>query len=168
MRSVLALIVCSGCVNPTPVVNLAGTYRVDRDVGSAPCGMNAPDPNAPAFVIFRKMDLEGGSPYFTFDGCADPEGTNCPIMGSVFMAFAEPIRGGWRGRLSTATPGGGTCVLVLLDETAVLHGNQLVIETHTYRDQVQLSDADCQPGEAESRGSQLPCIEQSEIDATKI
>lgn len=166
MRSAaLALIVTAACA--TDHIDLAGTYRVDSDVGSAPCGTDQPIPDAPAFLIFKKGDLFG-STYYAFDGCTDQAGTMCPITGSVFDSFAEPIDHGWRGRVSNASSSSGNCLLAYLERTAILRGNQLVIESHDYRDTVVLPDAMCQPSEAETRGASMPCTEQSRIDATKL
>jgi hypothetical protein len=161
--AVLALLAACG----TDHTDLGGTYRVDSDVGSAPCGADQPLADAPAFLIFKKGDLFGAT-YYAYDGCSDVEGTMCPITGSVFDAFAEPIDNGWRGRVSNASTSAGMCLLAFLDRTAVLRGNQLAIESNSYRDMVMLPDAMCQPSEAETRGASMPCVEHEHISATKL
>lgn len=160
-----AFVVCAAC--GTDHVDLAGTYRVDSDVSSSPCGADQPVADAPAFLIFKKGDLLG-SPYYAYDGCSDQAGTMCPITGSVFDAFAEPITNGWRGRVSNSSPSSGMCLLVFLERTAVIHGNQLAVESNTYRDTVMLDDAACQPSEAETRGATMPCQAHEHIAATKL
>ena len=161
----LALLVLVGCGSDN--VDLTGMYRVDGAVGSAPCGTDAPLQDAPAFLKFAKDEFLGQT-YFKYDGCTDEAGTDCMATGGLFSGFFEPIDGGWRGVVTSSSGGGGSCTLSYFEQTAILDDDALVIESHDYRDVVDLPDDKCEPEEAEKRGDAMPCVEHTRFDATRL
>lgn len=169
MRIVIGLaLAVLGAACGSDEIDLSGVYRVDSAVGSAPCGADEPISYAP-FVKFQKDDFFGAT-LFTYEGCTDESGTSCQSMGGLFGGFAEPIDDGWRGVLSSSSGGGPLdCALGFTQQTAILKGSALTIEVSSHFDTVMgLSEEQCSPEEAESRGTELPCEEHELVLATKL
>ena len=158
----VALVGCSG-----DSVDLTGMYRVDSAVGSAPCGTDTPLQDPPAFLKFSKDEFLGQT-YFKYDGCTDEAGTDCMATGGLFSGFFESIDGGWRGVVTSSAGAGGSCTLGYFEQTAILDGDALVIESHDHRDVVELPDDKCEPEAAEKRGDEMPCVEHRRFDATRL
>lgn len=165
MRSAILIMVAACGVDD---VDLTGLYRVDSAIGSAPCGSDATI-EFPPFVKFAKMELFG-QPYFGYDGCADATAAECESIGGLIGGFFEPIDGGWLGRSSFSSGGGGSeCLLGIVRQTAILAGTNLTIES-TGREElvIGLSEEQCSPDEAEQRGEAMPCVNHSLVAATKL
>lgn len=148
-------------------IDLTGIYRVEAAIGSAPCGTDVPDPDAPPFLRFTKEEILG-APYFAYEGCMDEAGTDCGGGAGVFGGVFEPIDGGWRGVVTSSSGTGGTCALGYFEQTALLDGTMLVIESNRHGETVALPEAQCRPEEAEKRGDAMPCEEHVRIDATRL
>jgi len=162
----LALVLVAACGSDD--VDLTGVYRVDSAVGSEPCGADETIEFA-AFVKFAKMELFG-QPFFAYDGCTDAGAAECSSIGGLFGGFFEPIDNGWQGRSSFSAGGGElSCLLGLVDQTALLDGTRLTIEVSRFEEEVDgLTVDQCSPDEAEKRGEDMPCLDHSLIDTTKI
>ena len=148
-------------------VDLTGIYRVDVDVASKPCGDDVPVTSGYAFVRLIKGELFG-TEYFAYDGCNDEAGSDCSSVGGLFGGFFEPIEDGWRGRSSFASNSGLNCSLAITETTAILSGDQLVIDGSTHEDRIEISEDKCTPEEAEQRGDAMPCTEHGRIEATRL
>jgi hypothetical protein len=98
--------------------------------------------------------------------CSDEAGTNCSGGGLFGDSFPEPIDGGWRGILSSAS-GTTTCSLSFTEQTAILTGTKLVVDIATHGEDTS-STSSCTAEEAEKRGKAMPCTEHERIDATKL
>ena len=145
-------------------VDLTGVYRVDSDVGSAPCGSDQALPMPPPYLKFTKAEIFG-APYFAMETCSDEAATNCSGGGLFGDSFAEPIDGGWRGVLSAAS-GTTTCTLTYRISIAKLSGVKLTVE-HTEHGE-DTTTGECTAEQAEMRGEDMPCTEHEKIDATKL
>lgn len=158
----LALAACSDNVD------LTGVYRVDRAVGSAPCGTDEPIEFA-AVVKFEEMELFGQE-YFAYSGCTDESATECTSIGGLFEGFFEPIDDGWLGRSSFSSGGGGSeCLLGITRQTAILKGSALTIEATDREESVPgLTEEACSPDTAEQRGDAMPCVRHELVEATKL
>ena len=146
-------------------VDLTGVYRVDADVGASPCGADQPLPMPPPFLKFEK-DSFLGSEFFSMSTCSDMAATNCTGGGLFGDSFGEPIDGGWRGTVFSAS-GTSTCTLSYTEQTAKLTGAALVVDSTTYSEDVT-DPALCTTDEAEKRGTKMPCEEHERIDATRL
>ncbi len=166
MRALAVLIVLSACGGDSGT-DLTGMYRVDVAVGSMPCGEDQPLPSIAPFLRFAQDEFLGQK-YFKYDGCNDEAGTDCAETGGLFSGFFEPITDGWRGVVTSSSGSNGTCLLNYFEQTAILKGTALVIDGSSYRDQVELPDAQCEPEEAERRGTSMPCAEHERIEATQL
>jgi hypothetical protein len=155
MRVALLLLALAAC---TDDVDLTGVYRVDRAVGSAPCGTDETIDFA-AVVKFEEMELFGQE-YFGYSGCTDETATECTSIGGLIGGFFEPIDDGWLGRSSFSSGGGGDeCLLGIVRQTAILKGAALTIELTGYEENViGLTAEQCSPDEAEQRGEAMPCV----------
>lgn len=147
-------------------VDLAGVYRVDTQVGSSPCGADQPLPLRPPFLKLTKAEIFG-APYFAMETCMDEAATSCSGGGLFGDSFAEPIDGGWRGVISSAS-GTSTCLLAYTEQTALLSGVSLVVESNVYSEDATVSADGCTAEEAEKRGTTMPCTEHERIEATKL
>jgi hypothetical protein len=162
--AVLALVLVSACSDDT---DLTGIYMVTSDVTSSPCGMDMADPAASPFLKFSKGDFLGQS-YFQYEGCTDETATSCSST-TLFDGLFEPIDNGWRGRGSSSSYSKSAmkCLLGYSEATAILNGNQLVIEDAHYSDEVSITEPECTPEEAEKRGAMMGCDDHTRIEATK-
>jgi hypothetical protein len=158
---VVVLVVC-GCET-----DLTGIYRVDTQVGSAPCGADQPLVGRPPFLKFYKEKFVFQE-YFAYDGCMDAAATTCTPIGGLFSGFQEQISDGWRGLESTASSSGTMCTFSYDEQTAVLKDKALVIELHEYSQTVDLPSAQCTAKEATNRGASMPCAIHEHIAATKL
>jgi hypothetical protein len=164
VRALAAVILLAAC-GPDEV-DLTGMYRVDADVGSMPCGTDQPVMMPPPYLKFAKGEFLGAE-YFAMLTCSDEAGTNCSGGGLFGDSFPEPIDGGWRGILSSAS-GTSTCVLAYTDQTAILGLNgKLVVDVATHGEEASTSTS-CTAEEAEKRGKAMPCLEHERIDATRL
>jgi hypothetical protein len=166
MRSVALLVVLAACGSDD--IDLTGVYAVDSSVGAEPCGTDEPIPFA-EFVRFQKMEFLG-TEFFAYDGCAEADAVNCTSIGGLIGGFFEPIDNGWLGFTSFSSGGGGSsCLLGIIEQTAILEGTTITIEVTSYEQDVDgLSADDCSPDEAERRGDAMPCVEHSLVGATKL
>ena len=164
MRLALAAVVLIACGEDE--VDLTGVYRVDRDVASMPCGSDQPVMMPPPYLKFTKGEIFG-SPYFAMEECADEAATNCSGGGLFGDSFAEPIDGGWRGILSSAS-GTTSCTLGYSISTAKLAGKALTVERTEHSEMTTGGADQCTAEEAERRGEDMPCTEHELIDATKL
>jgi hypothetical protein len=165
MRALVLVLIASVASACAEDVDLTGVYVVDSDVMSNPCGADEPEPDAPAYLRFQKGELFG-SPYFAYFACVDEAGSDCASIGGLFDGFYEPIDDGWQGRTSTASGNAADCALGYSLQTAILGGNQLVVESSSYAD--RLAVGSCTPEEAERRGAEMPCLQHERIQATKL
>lgn len=163
MKRALLAVALAACSSD---VDLTGTYLVNGDVSSSPCGNDQAVAMAPGYVKFAKENVFG-TDIFTYQTCADAAATNCQSTG-LFGGFSEPIDGGWRGIASSSSPSSGGCYLGYTERTAKLSGKALVIEETQYTDLVQLTSDKCTTDEAEKRGKSMPCMMHERIDATKL
>lgn len=163
MRLALAALVLAAC---TSNVDLTGVYRVDTDVGSAPCGADTAIADGPPYLKFTKSSLLG-TDYFAYDGCTDAAATMCTSVNGLFDGFSQPIDHGWQGVVESSSPNAGMCLLSYVVATATLSGTSLVIENHSYSDTVMLDAAMCTTDEAAKRNTALPCTTHERIEATK-
>jgi hypothetical protein len=165
MRAALLLVIaaCGGSSS----TDLTGMYRVDVAVSSMPCGNDAPIAMPPAFLKFAKDEFLGQS-YFKYDECKDEAGTDCPNSGGLFTGFFEPISNGWKGVVTSSSGAGGMCSLTYFEQTAVLKDLTLVVDASSFSDDVSLPDDQCEPEEAEKRGTDMPCEEHTRFEATKL
>jgi hypothetical protein len=149
-------------------VDLTGVYRVDRAVGSAPCGADMPITYSP-YLVFERHEL-AGQPVYTYAGCADEAMSGCIPMGGLFEGFAEPIDDGWRGVITFASGGAMTdCRLGYVLQTAILVDRALAVEVTSHGDRApELSGAACSPAEADRRGAAMACLEHTLVEATKL
>ncbi len=107
-------------------------------------------------------------PFYAYDGCTDDAATECSSIGGLLGGFFEPIDGGWLGRSSFSSGGGGTCSLGVTRQTAILKGATPTIEATSHQDEVEgLSVDDCSPEEAERREDEMPCAEHQLVVTTK-
>jgi hypothetical protein len=157
---VVALAACGGSDD----VDLTGIYKVDVDVGSSPCGTDAPVIMAPAFLKFHQDDFLGAK-FFAFDSCTDAAATMCD-SGGLFTGFTQPTDNGWKG-LAYSSSFGTTCLLGFDERIATLDGMQLVIEIHSYVEEAAISEAQCTTDEAKKRGDKMPCDTHERIEATQ-
>jgi len=165
MRLHVLILVLAACGGSD--VDLTGVYRVDSAVGSMPCGADA-SITYPAFLRFEKMEFLG-QPFFAYDGCTDETATECTSVGGLIGGFFEPTDDGWLGRTSFSSGGGASCTLGIINQSATLRSAALTIEISSHEEEVDgLPDDQCDPDEAERRGTEMPCIEHSLIDATKL
>jgi hypothetical protein len=167
MRGALALVLCAACGGPDEV-DLTGVYQVSSAVGAMPCGTDVTIQYT-TFVRFQKMELFD-TPYFAYDGCAEAEAINCAPIGGL-DGFFEPIDNGWLGFSSFSSGGGGfgDCLLGIREQTAILDGTTLTIESTGYEDTVPgLPEDQCSPDEAERRGKQMTCVDHSLVVAGKL
>lgn len=148
-------------------VDLTGMYRVDADLSSAPCGMDQPVATPPVALKFARSDYQGTS-YFSYQECTDLAGTSCSGLGLFDAAFSEPIDGGWKGVITSASGGGTSCTISYIEQTAVLHGTLLVVESNNYSAQVDNTATLCTPDEADRRNTTMPCSEHARIEATRL
>src|SRR4051812_10155874 len=164
MKAALLLLL-SACGSDN--VDLTGIYEVNLNVTSSPCGNDAPVMNGPAFLHFHKSDLFGQE-YFVYDACQDEAATVCDTSG-LFDGLFEPIDNGWLGRSSSSSYSRSAmkCLLGYTEATAILNGNQMVIEDAHYADEVMITEPECTTDEAEKRGATMGCEEHTRIEATK-
>ena len=162
-----AILFLAACGGGSSGPDLTGMYRVDVAVGSMPCGADEPLASIPPYLKFAKDEFLG-QPYFKYDGCQDEAGTDCGSTGGLFSGFFEPIDNGWRGVVTSSSGSAGSCTLSYFEQTAVLKGLMLVIDGSSYRDTVDLPDAQCEPDEAEKRNTDMPCAEHERIEATQL
>ena len=148
-------------------VDLSGIYRVDVDVASRPCGNDVPVTSGSTYVKLTKGKLFG-TDYFAYEGCTDEAGTDCASVGGVLGGFFEPIDGGWLGRSSFASNSGLNCSLGITKTTAILDGDQLVIDGSTHQDRIEIDQNQCTPAEAENRGDAMPCTDHDRVEATQL
>ncbi|HEY5923843.1 MAG TPA: hypothetical protein VIV11_19315 [Kofleriaceae bacterium] len=158
-----AVIVLLAACGPDEI-DLTGIYRVDADVASMPCGADQPVAMPPPYLKFAKGAFLGAE-YFSMLTCSDEAGTNCTGGGLFGDSFAEPIDGGWRGVIYSAS-GTMTCLLAYTEQTAILDGAHMVVDTTTYSEEDPT--AECTAEEAERRNTQMPCTEHEQIDATRL
>lgn len=168
MRSlhVIAIAFALG-VGCTDDVDLTGIYRVDVEVASRPCGVDAPVTTGASYVKLTKSELFGAE-FFAYEGCTDAAGLDCSSIGGVFGGFYEPIDDGWMGRTSYASNSGLNCSLGITETTAILNGDQLVIDGSTHEDRIEITEDKCTPEEAELRGDAMPCTEHERVEATRL
>lgn len=167
IRPAILAIVLAACGGGDGGPDLTGMYRVDAALGSSPCGVDQPLMMFPPYLKFAEDEFLGQK-YFKYDGCTDEAGTDCDGTGGLFSGFFEPIDDGWRGIVTTSSGSGGQCALGYFEQSAVLKGQQLVIEGNRYEDTVALPDDQCEPDEAERRGDEMPCAEHERIEATRL
>lgn len=160
----LLLMLLGGCRDE---VDLTGIYVVDANVASAPCGVDLPVPDAPAYVKLAEEELFG-STYFSLSACTDETGTDCTSIGGLFGGFSEPIDDGWRGITTYSSGSGASCSLGMTVRIATLGGNQLVIESYTYEEGADLPADECSPEEAERRGDAMACTAHDRLEATRL
>lgn len=168
-RSALRVLYCVlalGACDPDEV-DLTGVYRVDSDVGSMPCGADQPLPMPPPYLKFESAEIFGAK-YFQMLTCSDEAATNCSGGGLFGDSFAEPIDNGWRGSLSSASSSGTmTCTLAFIEQTAIVDGMKIVVETNVYSEDTA-DTTNCTAEQADMRGKKMPCSEHEQIDATKL
>jgi hypothetical protein len=150
----------------TDDVDLTGVYHVDADVSAMPCGADQPLPMPSPFLKFVKNDFIG-TEYFSMERCSDMAATNCSGGGLFGDSFAEPIDGGWRGILSSAS-GTTTCLYAYTEMTAKLSNRALVVDSETHSEEAMVDASACTAEEAEKRGKKMPCTEHERIDATRL
>ncbi len=163
MKYVLAALALAAACSDD--VDLTGVYRVDADVASSPCGTDQPIMMPPAYLRLAKDELLGNE-YFSLQTCSDAAGTDCAGGGLFGTSFHEPIDGGWRGVMYSASGTTATCDLSYTEHTAVLTSAMLVVDITTYSEQT--SDVACTVDEAEARGTTMPCSDHERIDATRL
>src|SRR5437016_11293256 len=99
MRIALVCVLVAACGTDDPI-DLTGIYQVTVDVASMPCGTDQPVTMPPAYVKFHKEKLFGVA-YFTYDGCNDAAGTDCPFgtggPGLTTAVFSQAVSNGWKG-----------------------------------------------------------------------
>ncbi|NVB84689.1 MAG: hypothetical protein HOV81_40325 [Kofleriaceae bacterium] len=153
-----ALLAC-GCQSE---VDLGGTYHVEANVLSAPCGNDQLAAMPPATLELIPDDAFG----FVYARCTDDAAAACETPNPYTDSFPEPIDGGWRGIVTTAG-GATTCSLIYTAQTATLHGERLVIDIETHREDIPAAMVSCAPDEAARRGTSMPCAEHERIEATR-
>jgi len=163
----LAFLVLAACGGGSSGIDLTGVYRVDLAIGSMPCGNDLPLTDISPFLRFGKDEFLG-QPYFKYDGCTDEAGTDCGNTGGLFTGFFEPIDDGWRGVVTSSSGSAGQCALSYFEQTAILKNMILVIEGAHHGDTVNLPAAQCDPDEAEKRGTSMSCEEHERIEATPL
>jgi hypothetical protein len=91
-KALMVLLLVAGCGE----VDLTGVYRVDSNVGSAPCSsLDTPRSERP-FIHIEKQRLF--KEYWAWSACSDAKATACVPIGGLFgHAFERPIAGGWEG-----------------------------------------------------------------------
>lgn len=160
------LLVVAACGSDS--VDLTGVYQVESAVGSQPCGTDEPLEFSP-FLKFSEEELFG-TPFYSYEGCADETAAECESVGGLFGSFFEPIDDGWLGRSSFSSGGGDqTCFLGVTRQTAILKGSALTIEGESHQEEFDgLSLEECSPEEAERREADMPCTEHSLVEATLL
>lgn len=162
-RTLLLVVAIAGCSDD---VDLAGTYRVDADVESQPCGVDQPVAVSFAALVFTKSDLFGAELY-SYKLCTDAAATECMAVDVFGTAFSEPIDRGWRGVVTATSGVAPSCTLSYTEQTAVLDGPALVIESHRYAGVVETAEL-CTTDEASRRNTSMSCDRHERIDATKL
>jgi hypothetical protein len=147
--------------------DLTGTYMVTAHTVSSPtCDAPAPATD-PAYVVFEQSSLLGQE-YFSYEGCNDAAGTDCPF-GAGLLFYAEEIDDGWRAAVYSSSSGGGTsCILSYISSDAILRGDTLTIDTVEHEDGSDRPEIECDPDTAQSLGTSMPCIGVEHIEATAI
>jgi hypothetical protein len=163
-RAALLVVVAVAACNDD--VDLTGIYKVDSNVASMPCGADAPIADPPVALKFAKANFFGAE-YFSYQTCDDLAATMCSTGGLFDAGFSEPIDSGWRGIVTSSGGGGSLCTISYTEQTAILRGSQLVIESSRYSEQVDNTTTLCSPEEAERRNTSMPCASHERIEATK-
>jgi hypothetical protein len=163
VRGLALIVLASACGSDD--VDLTGTYVVDADVGSMPCGNDQPVVMPSAALVFTKEELFG-TPYFSMDMCTDAAATNCSGGGLFGYSFAEPIDDGWSGVIYSAS-GTSSCAYVFAQHTATLEELKLVVDIEVHSEDVT-DGSPCTAEEAERRGASMPCTKHERIDATRL
>jgi hypothetical protein len=167
MRRASPLLVLLAIAACNDDVDLTGIYKVDSDVSSMPCGSDAAIADPPVTLKFAKANFFGAE-YFSYQTCDDLAATTCSTGGLLDAGFSEPIDSGWRGVVtSSGSSGGSLCTISYTEQTAVLHGTRLVVESTRYSEQVDNTTTLCAPEEAERRNTSMPCASHERIEATK-
>ena len=161
---VLVLVLLIGCSDD---VDLTGVYEVQASVGGQPCGNDQPVASTPPYLKFYEMEFFGQE-YFAYDGCTDAAASDCQQIGGLFNGFSEPTDTGWVGEMSFALGGGSSCSLGYMYQSANLSGDTLVIDSSTYSEEAALEGEACDSDEGKRRGTAMPCVQHTRIDAVKI
>lgn len=162
--ALLVLALGSGC--GTDEVDLSGVYAVTVDVASAPCGVDTPMTDGPAYLHFFKADLFGQT-VFQYDECKDRAATDCFASGGLFESLAEPIDLGWRGRTSSSSMTATRCLLLYIEETAIANGSHLTVEKARYEYDGDIPAQGCTIDEAERRGTTMTCRTHARREAER-
>jgi hypothetical protein len=121
---------------------------------------------AAPFVSVVKETREGIE-FFTYSLCMEEAATTC-TGGGIAYAFSEPIDGGWRG-IITGTAGFDTnCTITYTEQTALLDGTALVVETKQHAETVGAASGVCTIAEAEKRNTAMPCVRHERIDGVRL
>ncbi|HEY5923844.1 MAG TPA: hypothetical protein VIV11_19320 [Kofleriaceae bacterium] len=156
----LALIACCAACTQD-FVDLTGVYRVDENVLSMPCGMDAPVAAPwPYLEIAESTQLAG----FWLRRCSDRATTNC-VGDIVLDALSQPTGEGWLGEI-TGTSGTSPCTLVYVVQSARLDGEHLIFVVEEHREEVP--DFECSIYEAQLRSTLMPCTKHERFDATRL
>jgi len=154
-----------GCGEDT---DLTGLYQVTYHTYSSDnCEVEGAAETEPPYFRMSKSEFFGAN-IFSFDGCesaADPECNDFLMVGS---SFTQPVDNGWKSTVSYSSFSGGTCSLGFSKGTAILQGGELRIEARAWSETDQIPDAACDPDEAESRGTDMPCDGYEVIVGTLI
>lgn len=164
MRSLaLAAVLASGCGDDP--IDLTGIYQVQTHVGSKPCGNDVPVMMPAAYLKLEKMNFFAD--YFAVSQCTDAAGMDC-TPGGLFDGLFEPIDNGWRGVSTSSSPAApDRCALSYNEDTAILNGSHLVVESSHHVSFENRPMADCTTDKAEELAKSLPCEEHELIEAEK-
>jgi hypothetical protein len=146
--------------------DLAGVYEVTAHaINSTGCG-NATEPPNDDYSHFSLTPGDFlGQDYVSFGECTSADYADCNDFG-LFSAFIE-IGGDWKNEIHSSSGGGGfTCSLGKVDGVMTVgEDGSIHIETRLYNEDVEgLTEEECDPDEAERRGTDMPCTELDVVD----
>ena len=160
---VVAVALLAGCSDDP--VDLTGIYQVQTHVGSKPCGTDVPVMMPAAYLKLEKMNFFAD--FFAVQQCTDAAGTDCS-GGGLLEGLFEPIDNGWRGVSTSSLPTApDRCALSYNEDTAILNGSHLVVESSHHVSFENRPAADCTTDKAEELAKTLPCEEHELIEAEK-
>lgn len=160
---VVAVLAASACSDDP--IDLSGIYQVQSHVGSKPCGTDLPVMMPAVYLKLEKMNFFAD--YFAVSECPDATGVGCS-GGGLFDGLFEPIDNGWRGVATSSSPAApDRCALSYNEDTAILNGSHLTVESSHHVSFDNRPMAECTTDKAEELAKSLPCEEHEVIEAEK-
>jgi hypothetical protein len=128
-------------------------------------GTATPVPDFPPYFRVAKENFLGTDVNVP-QNCDGTEVESCQSAG-FFALLTDEIDGGYRGTSSVAvSAGAGTCSLGFFTYSATLEGEVLTYRADHHGESVQSEE--CDADEATARGTDMPCLSQEVIFATRV